>query len=507
MWTKATILRATVVVSGALAVACGGEAPPVEPAEPATEAASGTIPITTRSDEAYDLYLEGRDLAEHIRPAEARQRYLAALELDRHFALAHLALANSAVSTREFFESMERALALADVVSEGERLMILAVDAGVRGEPDEQLRHLHRLVELYPEDPRALAALAGVYFGRQEFAEAVEYYERAVERAPDYSPPYNLLGYAYRSLGRYEEAEDAFLRYIELVPGEPNPYDSYAELLMKVGRFEESIAAYEKALEIKPDFLFSLRGIGHNLVFLGRFDEAREVFERQLELAPDVGQRRGALFWLATAHIHQDEPAAALEVLTRMSALADADGDRAAVAGDLVTMGNVLLEAGDPEAAEERFVEAVQLMGDADVPEEVKENTRRNFLYWKARIETERGRYADAERHLAAYREQVARRQIPFEERRVHELAGAIALGRGDVRTAIEELAAANQQNPRVLYLSARAHLAADDLARATELAERAANFNGFGLNYAFVRRPAQQLLAELRAQGAAATT
>ena len=33
----------------------------------------GEIPITTRSEEARRLYLEGRDLAEKIRPADARE--------------------------------------------------------------------------------------------------------------------------------------------------------------------------------------------------------------------------------------------------------------------------------------------------------------------------------------------------------------------------------------------------------------------------------------------------
>ncbi len=465
----------------------------IEPVAPTT-----AIPITTRSEEAYDLFVEGRRLSDRIRHPEARDLYLEAIAKDRHFALAHLALANTSVSAREFFESMERAVALSEVVSEGERRMILARDAAVRGDQAEQFEHLERLVELHPTDPRAHQLLGGYHSARQEFTEAIEHFEHAVDVDPEFSPPYNHLGYLNRALGRYEAAEEAFLRYIELIPDEPNPYDSYAELLMKIGRFEESIEAYEKALAVKSDFLPSLSGIAYDLIFLERFEEAREVLARQLELAPNIGQRRNAMLVEAYSFLHQGDLDAALEVIEEMRAVAEANGDPVSMAGDLMSMGAILVSREQADRAEELFIEAVRLIGDASVPDDVKDNVRRNFLYWKARIELARGRLADAERHLDAYREQVEMHQIPSELRNVQDLAGALALERGDAEQALSELASASQQSPRVLYLTALAHEAAGDLPAARKLARQAAEFNSFGLTYALVRRPALQLVERL---------
>jgi tetratricopeptide (TPR) repeat protein len=483
---------------GALVLACSGE-----PAAPVVEAKKTpprptSIPITTSSEQAHELFVEARKLSDRIRTTEARELYLRAIAEDRYFALAHLAVANNSVSMREFFESMERAVALSDVVSDGERLMILAQDAGVRGDQTEQGELLQRLVEIHPEDARAHLLLGDYHNARQEFDRAIARYEAAVALDPDFSPAYNNLGYLYRNIGRYEDAERAFLRYVELIPDEPNPRDSYAELLMKIGRFEDSIAAYEEALAIKPDFLFSLLGIGYDQIFLGRYDEARRTFARQRELASDIGQRRAAMTGTAHSYLHEGDPERALEVIEEMLTLARTDGDPASMAGDLMTMGAILVATNRPDRAEEKFVEAVRLMGEASVPEDVKDNVRRNFLYWKSRIELARGRIDDAESHLAAYQARVAERELPSEERMTHELAGDIALARGDAARALEELSAASQQNPRVLFLTAEAHALAGDLPKAREQARRAAEFNAFGLGYALVRRPALELLDRL---------
>ena len=171
---------------------------------------SGKIPITTSSDEARGLYLQGRDLAEKLRATDARYYYQQAIEKDRNFALAHLGLANTAPTNKEFFESVKRAVAVASSASEGERRLIMALDAGVKGDPSAQKEHLSALVDAFPNDERARNALGGFRFGRQEYGQAIAQYEKATGINPDFSPPYNNLGYAHRFLGDYGAAEQAF---------------------------------------------------------------------------------------------------------------------------------------------------------------------------------------------------------------------------------------------------------------------------------------------------------
>ena len=212
----------------------------------ARAAATDKVPVTTSSPEARDLYLKGRELAEKLRATDGRKFYEQAVAKDADFALAHLGLANTAGTTREFIDAVTRAAALAGRVSEGEKHMVLGLDAAMKGNVEEVLAHYKELVRLFPNDERAHTLLGNLHFGRQEYDAAVKEFVRATAIDPSFSQPYNQLGYAYRFLDKMDDAEAAFKKYVQLIPDDPNPHDSYAELLMKRGRFAESIAAYEK---------------------------------------------------------------------------------------------------------------------------------------------------------------------------------------------------------------------------------------------------------------------
>ena len=100
---------------------------------------AGKVPVTTASDEARELYLEGRVLQENLRRVDAREKLLRAVKHDPTFAMAHLLLANTSATGTEFFESLGHAVEAAENASEGERHLILAANAGARSNPTEQL--------------------------------------------------------------------------------------------------------------------------------------------------------------------------------------------------------------------------------------------------------------------------------------------------------------------------------------------------------------------------------
>lgn len=457
----------------------------------------GKVGITTDSDEARALFLTARDLAEKLQAASARPVYREAIAADPDFALAYFGLANAAGSNDEFFENLEKAVSLVDRVSEGERLMITGLDAGVKGDPEKQLELYKELVGSFPNDERAHQLLAGLYFGRQEYETAIEHYSHATEINPEFSPAYNLLGYANRSLGNYEAAEAAFQKYIEVLPGEPNPHDSYAELLMKMGRFEESIVQYKKALEADPSFQFSYAGIANNQMLMGDTDSARETLHEMYEVAETDGIRRQALMWMAASHMYDGDRGAAMEAMHKRFEIAEANDDHLAMSNDYNLMGRMLLDTGNADEASTLFQKAVDEVAYADVPEEVKEATRRNHHYTAALIGLATGDLQSAKTHAGAYQEAVRVHQVPFEMRQDHELLGRIALAEGDNEGALEHFSHANQQDPRVLYAMSEAYQGKGDQAASDEMAEQAANFNQLNFALSYVRDDARKMVAQ----------
>src|SRR5689334_14041290 len=90
------------------------------------------VPITTSSEEAKELYLKGRDLAEKLRATDAHAYYEKAVALDPNFALAYVGLANTSGTAKEFVANVQQAVTLAPKVSEGERHVILGLEAGMK---------------------------------------------------------------------------------------------------------------------------------------------------------------------------------------------------------------------------------------------------------------------------------------------------------------------------------------------------------------------------------------
>jgi tetratricopeptide (TPR) repeat protein len=447
------------------------------------------IPVTTAVAEARQEYLKGRTLGENLRVHDSRQVLLRAVEKDPNFALAHYSLALSSPTAKEFFQHLKKAVALADKASEGERLMILGLEAGANADTEKQREYYEQLVAAYPGDERAHFLLGGNYFGAQDYNRTIKEYQKSIEIAPNYAPAYNLLGYAYRQAGRYDDSEKAFKKYIELIPNDPNPYDSYAELLMKTGRFDESIAMYRKALKADPNFSPSFIGIASNLMYQGKHDAARAEAWKLHQAARNDADRRNALFTRAVAYADEGRFDEALAELKKQYAVAERINDAANMAGDAVAMGDVLLEAGKPEEARKQYEKALQLQLDSDLSQQVKDDAKLLHHYNLGRVAIRSKDLAGARKHADAFMQGATAKKNRAEIRQAHELLGTIALKEKQFDQAITHLTQANQQDPYVLYRLAKAYKGKGDDSKAKELLQQSANHNTLPtLNHAFAR-------------------
>jgi tetratricopeptide (TPR) repeat protein len=461
-----------------------------------TFAQEGKIPVTTSSEEARKEFLAGRDLQEKLRITDSIAHFDKALSLDPNFALAELNRANVSPTAKEFFEHLKKAVALADKSSDGERMLIQANEAGANANPTKQKEILEQLVAAYPNDERAHFALGGYYFGQQDLAQAIDHYKRATELAPAYSTAYNILGYAYRQNEAYGDAENAFKKYIELIPNDPNPYDSYAELLLKMGRFDEAITQYKKALSIEPNFINSHFGIAAALTYKGKATDAQAELQKMMQKARTDAERRTALFGQMIVALDAGKFDQGLASLEKQYAVAQKNNDAAAMTGDLVLKGNILLEMGKFDDARKAYDQALKTTADSGLSQRVKENTARLNHYNLARVAIAKKDLATAKAEAETFWKDAEAAQNANQLKQAHELAGRIALETKNYDEAVAELAQANQQNPDVLYLLGQAYRGKGDAANAKAQFTKAARFNSLPqLNYAFVRIKAEKAL------------
>ncbi len=457
-------------------------------------AASATVPITTASAEARQHYLTGLDLFDKLRFADARGPFQLAAAKDSNFALAHYYLAIDAATPQAFFQHLNRAVALESKASDGERLLIQALQASVNAEPAQQVGYLEQFVAAYPNDPRPHFLLGFAHNGQQAYDQAIGDFTRATELDSNFSPAYNGLGYAYKPLGRYDDAERAFKRYIALIPSEPNPYDSYAELLLKMGRYAESIEMYTKALALDQHFNSSRVGIAANLMYQGKNAAARAEVQKLVKGARDDGERRGALISMAIVDVDGGHADRAIEQLRASYAVAKRGKDVPAMVQDAIFIGDVQLEARRPDQALKQYRQALQMVEASKLPDAVKADARIEHRARLARVALKRGDLATARREAKAYADSASHGVHPDRVRQGHELMGLVALASRDYNVALTHLGQADQHDPYVLYAVARAYEGKRDRAKARETYARVANFNDLPtLRFAAVRSAAKK--------------
>lgn len=462
-------------------------------------AGQGKMPITTHSEEALADFLKGRDLFEGLQVQESLNYFKQSIDKDSKFAFARLYYAQAQPTPKGFFDELEKAVVLADQVSEGERLWIDGFQAGVNGTPLKQKELYQKLCDLYPNDERAHAQLGNYYFGQQMFREAISEYEKAVAINPDYAPVYNQLGYSNRQLGNYKKAEKAFAKYTELIPNDPNPYDSYAELKMKIGDFEASIDLYRRALRANPNFGPSHVGIATNYNLLGRHEKAREELREYFNIARNDGERRQALFAMAVSYIDQGNYAKALEQVNKMYAISEKTNDMPAMAGDLGTMANILYETGKYDEAAAKYEQSMQIMLHSGLEQQVIDNAKRFYLYNEGKVALGKGDLKLSRQKSELFLAAATEVNNTFQLWLAHELMGMIALEEKKWDKAIEEFNQANQQNPYTFYRLARAYEGKGDHNKAKEFYGKAANDNTLNsMNYAFIRSKALDMLAQM---------
>ncbi|UCE18032.1 MAG: tetratricopeptide repeat protein [Gemmatimonadota bacterium] len=244
---------------------------------------------TTSSIEAYRYFTEGLERFDKYFYDDAAEYFERAVEIDTTFATAYarLAISYAALSRgRDTRNTLAKAVALIDRVTERERLNIIALDAELNGDSKRVLETYEKMVQLFPRDKEAHFRLANVYSAFRRYDEAIREYEAALEIDNTYIHPYNFLGYLYARRGQYDKGVETLRQYMELVPDEPNPHDSIGEICQEAGRFDDAIDEFKRALKLKSDFYFSWGHMGTTYMNKGEFDQALNAFRRYIDVCP-----------------------------------------------------------------------------------------------------------------------------------------------------------------------------------------------------------------------------
>jgi len=433
----------------------------------------GEIAITTSSDEARKLFVEGRNKFENVELAAAADLFDQAIQKEPNFAMAYFYRSQSGGGFEAFRKNIDKAVGLADKVSPGERLMILGVKANFDGNDVQFKKNADELLKMFPNDKRARMLMANYYGGEGDTESAAEWYRKSIEADPNFAPAYNFLGYSYKILGDYKNAEETFKKYTELAPNSANPADSYAELLLKMGRFDEAIEWYQKALSKDPGFTGAHGGVGFGYIHKGNFTKARESFEEQYKRSTQINGKLGALSNIVYSYLHEWDIPGALKATERFRALAEKENPLGVITSYVVS-SYINLESGNTAEAQKQLDLARKSNETTSLTPAAKSANEVNLGLLQCYILMRGKDLAGARKQAGECTKMVEGRKITAEHRNLNLMLGNLECELGNHDKALEHLDNSPNDNPYVMFSRAVAYERKGDHAKALDAWRRA---------------------------------
>jgi len=295
-------------------------------------AATKTLPVTTSSAKARDLYEKAMTDYENLYLERANLGWRAAAQADPTFALAQAWLAFNSRDPAEASVAREKAKTLVSKASPGERLMVQWITNVQENNFIAGIAAMNDMLAMYPKDKRLPYLVANWLMAENGYEQAQKMLERALAIDKNYPAALNDLAYCHARNREFDRAFATMERYVVLLPKEPNPQDSYAEILRMAGNFDAALDHYRAALKIDPDFVSSQLGLGDTYALKGDQARARVEYDKAIQEAKNEADRldysvQKAMTW------------------TRENNFAEADKAFAAVAETAHTEGLELEEA------------------------------------------------------------------------------------------------------------------------------------------------------------------
>lgn len=461
------------------------------------------LPITTSSQEAMQLFKEGRNKLANVQRQDAAQLFEQAVQKDPDFAQAYIFLAMSSGDFKVINNSLKKASELASKATPGEQKFINCIIAQFQGNDAQQKDYLSQLLNEYPNDKIIQLTAGNFYYGQDDYQTAINHYNKALAEDSEFAPPYNMIGYAQSQLGNYSDAEKAFKKYIALIPNNPNPYDSYAELLQKTGKYDESIVQYKKALAIDPNFISSYRGIGDNYLFKGDYNAARQYYEKQYNNARAIGDKLNAIRWEALSYIHEGNIPQAVQTLTKEREMAQQEGQIPDVIGTHLVTATVLTQTGSPDEGLKHVDEAASVMKENTLPEPLKESFHVDVMLNRAHALAMQGQYEKATAEATEAKKTIDMRQNQNDMKNWNLIMGVMELQQKNAEKAMSYLNEADAESPVTWFYKAEAYNQLGNKDKAQKLYKKTSswNVNNFGL--ALVRNMAIERMKGTTTSGA----
>jgi TolB-like protein/tetratricopeptide (TPR) repeat protein len=254
----------------------------------------------TDSTQAYDKYLEGRNVLQARTPSAAQKAisiFEEALEFDPSYAQAYAGLADSwillrevgnlslLVATQQSHEAITKALQLNAALPEAQASLGLCILGG--GGITEAGRQFQKAIELDPEYSDGYLLRANLLRDQGYLAEATRVYTQALALDPFNPAIIENTALLFAFQGRFDTAIEQLTASVEKNPGRLTASLIASRVWALAGDNEKAREHARRAVELIPESPVALAALVEGNVRLGHLDQARAVLQRMRDTAPN----------------------------------------------------------------------------------------------------------------------------------------------------------------------------------------------------------------------------
>ena len=309
------------LVAATMFVACSKQDAPVEPVadvEPIEEMGpnDGGIPLSDASEAALAQYKEVRRLADKGDFVAANQAARKLTIENPDFAGGWIMLGNTALSGPQFVQATHKATESSKNGTAGEQLWAQINMTFITNDSEEGLKLSKKLVDTYPEAPRAWLVYSGYLTFQNQHDEARAAGKKVIKYAPEQAFGHNNLGFSYMNNNprNLEAAEKHFEKAAMIEPNEDNFRVNIGDVHRAMGDLDAARNDYSAAIEIDATNAVAATKRGHVNSFLGNYDEARTDYDRGIA-AGQEGTQSTLANYRAFVRIHAGDHEQAVEEL------------------------------------------------------------------------------------------------------------------------------------------------------------------------------------------------
>jgi Tfp pilus assembly protein PilF len=463
-------------------------------------AAVQEIPITTNNADARLAFEAGQAALDRGDGTQANDLFRTAVAADPNFTYAWVNLSNVTFSTEEFNAALKGGEQGAARASEGERMLLEFNKLFLTNNFGAQLDLAKKLVEKYPNSPRAHLVLAGAHAALNQFAEQRAVLEKVIAMAPDFSPAPFALGasWLFSDPKDFAKADRYYRMAVAASPGYDIYYWSLGDVARGSNKLEDARRYYKLALQLDPRDSTAPVKLGHVNSFLGNFDEARKDYDNGMKVAgPATAAFLGP--FKSYTWLYEGNPKAAIQSLEALVTDIDRSGAGPdhrinAKVGALTNAAQIALHHGLYDDAQRVLAARAALARDnaktvgTEAFSKIQES---QIAFWDAQLAAFRGDYKQAAALAKKNAELVAAENNARKMEPYHEVLGLIELRKKNWKKAIAELTLADQTQLRNKFMLAQALEASGQKDEALKLYKEVSVNNFNTIDFALLRAEA----------------